>query len=168
MRIDQLAYRALNPVHARDPLSGEGARIEPKRFNPPGTAALYTSLDPLTALNELCEAGSPLEPTLVVSVRVTAEPVFDAAEGPVAARGYALRDLLADDWADRTDGRLPLSQAFARALIDEGFAGLRVRSSAPGAGEGSLNLVLWRWAGRGGARVDLVDTEGRIAALPKG
>ena len=36
-------YRSLNPVFAREPLSGEGARRHGGRFNPKGTPALYCS-----------------------------------------------------------------------------------------------------------------------------
>ena len=43
-------YRALNPVYAREPLSGRGAELYGGRFNAKGTPALYTSLDPATAL----------------------------------------------------------------------------------------------------------------------
>ena len=45
-------YRALNPVYARQPLSGRGARLYGGRFNPKGVPALYTAFDPATALRE--------------------------------------------------------------------------------------------------------------------
>ena len=34
-------YRALNPVYAREPLSGRGAELYGGRFNAKGVAALY-------------------------------------------------------------------------------------------------------------------------------
>ena len=47
-------YRALNPVHARQPLngrtSGRGAALHGGRFNPKGMAALYCSLSVTTAI----------------------------------------------------------------------------------------------------------------------
>ena len=51
-RYDGPLYRALNPVYARMPLSGRGAELYGGRFNPKGTAALYTALDPAGALRE--------------------------------------------------------------------------------------------------------------------
>ena len=42
MRFQGILYRALNPMRAREPLSGEGARLYGGRFNPRGTPALYT------------------------------------------------------------------------------------------------------------------------------
>ena len=50
-------YRALNPVYAREPLSGRGAELYGGRFNAKGTPALYTSLDPATALREANQVG---------------------------------------------------------------------------------------------------------------
>src|SRR5690606_4555103 len=45
-------YRALNPVYAREPLSGRGAELYGGRFNPKGMPALYASTSVLTALRE--------------------------------------------------------------------------------------------------------------------
>ncbi|KKN86259.1 hypothetical protein LCGC14_0271280 [marine sediment metagenome] len=56
-------YRALNPVYAREPLSGRGAELYGGRFNAKGVAALYTALDPAGALREsyCCDRGAPLK-----------------------------------------------------------------------------------------------------------
>ena len=51
-------YRALNPIYARDPLSGRGAERHGGRFNPKGMATLYTSLTVITAIREANQAGS--------------------------------------------------------------------------------------------------------------
>ena len=61
-----LLYRALNPIYARDPLSGRGAEIYGGRFNPKGTPALYASLSPVTALREANQVGA-LQPTTLVA-----------------------------------------------------------------------------------------------------
>ena len=52
MHYTGLLYRALNPVWARDPLSGAGAARYGGRFNRIGRPALYTAFDPATALRE--------------------------------------------------------------------------------------------------------------------
>ena len=69
-------YRALNPVYAREQLSGRGAEFHGGRFNPKGTPTLYTALDPATALREANQVGS-LQPTILVSYRASLGPIFD-------------------------------------------------------------------------------------------
>lgn len=70
-------FRALNPVYAREPLSARGAEGYGGRFNACGTPALYTTLDPATALREANQAGS-LQPSVLVSDRAGDGAVFDA------------------------------------------------------------------------------------------
>jgi RES domain-containing protein len=72
-------YRALNPVYARDPLSGRGAELYGGRFNAKGVAALYTALDPAGALRESNQAGS-LQPTILVSYQADTGPIFDTRD----------------------------------------------------------------------------------------
>jgi len=74
-----LLYRALNPVYARDPLSGRGAELYGGRFNPKGTPALYASLSPDAALREANQAGT-LQPTTLVAYAADIAPVFDVRE----------------------------------------------------------------------------------------
>ena len=51
-RYEGKLYRAINPIYAREPLSGRGAELYGGRFNPKGVAALYASLSIMTALRE--------------------------------------------------------------------------------------------------------------------
>lgn len=66
MRFQGELYRALNPIYAREPMSGRGAELYGGRFNRKGTPALYMSLSVMTALREANQAGS-LQPTMLVS-----------------------------------------------------------------------------------------------------
>ena len=153
-------YRALNPVWARDPLSGEGARRFGGRFNPRGTPALYTSTSIMTALREANQIGT-LQPTTLVSYEADIAPVFDAEDPAVLGAFEMTPELLAaDDWRARMtrDGIAP-PQDFARRLIAAGFAGMRVRSFARGTGPEDINLVLWDWDAE---RLVLNDREGRL------
>ena len=115
-------YRALNPVYAREPLSGRGAERYGGRFNPVGLPALYTALDPATALREAHQVGS-LQPTILVSYHADLGPVFDTGD----AEGLTRFGLSEDDLADpgwRTamlDGRRVATQEFASALIAAGY-----------------------------------------------
>lgn len=157
-------YRALNPVHARDPLSGRGAELYGGRFNARGVPALYASLSVMTALREVNQVGS-LQPTTLVSYDAAIEDVFDSrdAEG-LAALGMDADGLADPSWRDRMKvaGRSP-TQAFAQQLIDTGHHGLLVRSFAPGATPLDLNLVLWKWSGAAPHRLVLIDDEHRLA-----
>ena len=159
-----LVYRALNPVWARQPLSGEGARRFGGRFNAKGVPALYTSLDPLTAIREASQAGRPLQPTTLVSYRADVTPVLDGNESEtLAAFGLTPAELAADDWRLRMQGEgMAPTQGFAERVRAAGFAGLLVPSYARDAQAGDRNLVLWRWSGRRPARLVLNDEEGRL------
>lgn len=162
MRYRGLLYRALNPVWARQPLSGRGAARYGGRFNPKGHEALYTSLSPGTAIREANQAGM-LQPTTLVACRADIDSVLDTRDAAALTTHGMTPDLLADPaWRARMNRGEPVpTHDFTRVLIAEGFAGLLVRSFARGAGPDDLNLVLWHW-GRPGARLELIDDEGRL------
>lgn len=158
-----LLYRALNPIWAREPLSGEGARRFGGRFNPKGTPALYTALSIMTAIREANQIGT-LQPTTLVAYRADLEPIFDATDAK-ALRGYGVSpdELAAGDWRIRMreEGKAP-TQLLAECLIRDGYAGMQVRSFAKGATDADLNIVLWTWGGEPPAQLTLVDEEGRL------
>ena len=157
-------YRALNPVYAREPLSGRGAELYGGRFNPKGVPALYASLSVVTALREANQVGN-LQPTTLVSYDADIVSVFDGRdEAALAAEGMNAAGLANPAWRDgmRGGGEAP-TQVFARRLIASGHDGLLVKSFAPGAGVEDLNLVLWRWGDAGPSRLVLVDDENRLS-----
>jgi RES domain-containing protein len=163
MRYRGLLYRALNPVWAREPLSGEGARRHGGRFNPKGVPALYTSLSISTAIREANQIGT-LQPTTLVAYQSDLDPVFDATDaGGLRDYGFSLADLAADDWRIRMreEGKAP-TQMLAERLIADGHVGMQVRSFAKAATGADLNMVLWKWGGAPPARLTLVDDEGRL------
>ncbi len=163
MRYRGLLYRALNPVHARAPLSGEGARRHGGRVNPKGMPALYTSQSVLTAIREANQIGT-LQPTTLVAYEADIRPIFDGTDpAALAAQGLRPADLAADDWRARmlAEGKAP-TQKLAERLKAAGFAGMRARSFAKGATEADMNLVLWVWGPDAPAGLRLVDDEGRL------
>ena len=166
MRHQGVVYRALNPVWAGDPLSGEGARRHGGRFNPKGMAALYCTLDPVTAVREVSLIGQPLQPTILVSFAADVAPVFDGTDpAALAGQGVTSADLAADDWrVHMAAGREAPTQALARRLAAMGFAGMLAPSYARLAPLQARNLILWRWTPQS---LRLIDDEARLgAALP--
>ena len=158
-------YRALNPVYAREPLSGRGAELYGGRFNAKGTPALYTALDPTTALREANQVGS-LQPTILVSYAADLGPILDTRNADAVAQYGMTKGTLADPgWRARMlDGQTVPTQDFAASLITDGFAGLLIRSFAKGTSAVDYNIVLWRWTGEG-CRLDVVDDEGRLSRM---
>jgi len=157
-------YRALNPIYARQPLSGRGAELYGGRFNPKGTPALYASLTVMTALREANQAGS-FQSTTLVSYEAGIERVFDCRdEAALEAEGMDTAALADSAWRDqmKANGEAR-TQAFARRLIADGFHAMLVRSFAPGADERDLNLVLWTWGDAAPSRLTLIDDENRLA-----
>ena len=163
MHFQGLLYRALNPIRAREPLSGEGARLHGGRFNPKGVPALYTALSVMTAIREANQIGT-LQPTTLVSYEADITPVFDATDADALSNyGMTAADLAADDWRMRmrAEGKAP-TQILAERLIADGFAGLRVPSFAKGATGEYLNMVLWVWGSTLPAKLVLIDDERRL------
>lgn len=157
-------YRALNPIHAREPLSGQGAKLYGGRFNPKGVAALYTSISIMTALREANQVGD-LQPTTLVSYSADIEGIFDGTqEAALVAEGMDAVALADASWRDqmKASGEAR-TQIFARRLIAAGYNGLLVRSFAAGTSGDDLNLVLWNWSDRGPCRLTLIDDEGRLS-----
>lgn len=162
MRYAGPLYRAINPLYAREPLSGRGAALYGGRFNPRGVPALYCALAVMTALREANQAGA-LQPVTLVGYDADIEGIFDSRDADALLRyGLAPENLADPGWrvAMRKSGEAP-SQTFARRLIADGFSGLLVRSFAPGTGANDLNLVLWRW-GAPHYRLDVIDDENRL------
>lgn len=160
-------YRALTPIYAREPVSGEGARRYGGRFNPKGTPALYCSLTIMTAVREANQVGT-LQPTTLVAYEAEIDGIFDGAdEAALRAEGMDAAALSASTWRDEMRRMVEAkTQTFARTLIGKGYCALLVRSFAPGASDQDLNLVLWRWGGTPPARLTVIDDEGRLAAAP--
>ncbi len=163
LRYRGLVYRALNPVYAREPLSGRGAGLFGGRFNKKGRPALYLALTPMTAIREANQVGT-LQPTTLVAYRADIHLLFDTRDRS-GLSGYRLsgEDLADPAWRERMlrGGNVP-TQAFAEQLIADGFAGLLALSFARGSDASDLNLVLWRWNSGESDRLEPVDDEGRL------
>jgi RES domain-containing protein len=157
-------YRALNPIYAREPLSGRGAALYGGRFNPKGMIALYASLSVMTALREANQVGS-FQPTTLVSYDAEIDGVFDSRDEAMLRAEGLDPDMLADaTWRDqmKAEGEAR-TQALARRLIAKGYCAMLVRSFAPGSADTDFNLVLWQWGDAAPARLTLIDDENRLS-----
>lgn len=164
MHFKGLLYRALNPFYASEPLSGEGAKRFGGRFNLKGSAALYTSLSPQTAIRESNQVGS-LQPTMLVCYEASINKVFDTNNADLLkSYSYLAEQLSADDWREQmnTVGKSS-TQLFSQRLISEGYAGLLVRSFAAGTTAQDQNLVLWDWEKTGSNSLTVIDDERRLS-----
>ncbi|MEO0380510.1 MAG: RES domain-containing protein [Pseudomonadota bacterium] len=158
-------YRALNPVYARDPLSGRGAERYGGRFKPVKMAALNTALTPTTALREANQVGD-LQPTVLVAYKADLGPIFDTRSFDELARYDVTPITLGDPgWrAKMLAGKDVPTQTLATRLVKDGYIGLLVRSYARGMGALDLNLVLWRWSGPG-ASLRVIDDDSRLERM---
>ena len=157
-------YRALHPYHARQPLSGEGARRYGGRFNARGRPALYLALDFDTLRHEIARGGA-FQPSVVVEYAARITGLFDAGDAAQLALFRMTPDALADPgWQLRMQrGEAVPTQDLAEALIAAGHSGAVVPSFARGARAGARNIVLWHWGDGTAARLAPVDDEGRLS-----
>ena len=158
-------YRALNPGYAREPLSGRGAELYGGRFNAKGIPALYTAIDPTTALREANQVGS-LQPTILVSYIADLGPIFDTRDQDGLEQYGMTEAMLADSaWRMKMLDSLSVpTQDFAGSLIADGFAGLLIWSFAKGASASDFNIVLWNWTSEG-CVLTVVDDEDRLLRM---
>ena len=164
MNYQGMLYRALNPIYAREPLSGRGAELYGGRFNAKGTPALYTSLTIMTAVKEANQVGS-LQPTTLVSYEADIENVFDCRDqNALRAHGMDAEALADPTWRDEMKlSGVSRTQSFARQLSASGYCGLIVKSFAPAATIDDLNFVLWKWGSVAPCRLVLVDDDSRLS-----
>ncbi|WP_337269520.1 RES family NAD+ phosphorylase [Oryzifoliimicrobium ureilyticus] len=166
MRYQGKLYRALNPIYAREPLSGRGAELYGGRFNSKGVPAIYTSLNIMTALKEANQVGK-LQPTTLVCYDADLETVFDCRDnGALRVWGMDPGALADPSWRDqmRLSGEAK-TQTFARHLAADGHCGMLVKSFAPGATDDDLNLVLWTWGNSPPGHLKLIDDEDRLSSI---
>lgn len=163
-RFTGLVYRAHHPMWAYSPLSGEGAKKHGGRFNRPGTAALYTSLDITTAWME-AQQGFPFksQPMTLVAYRVDCGNIADLTDPQTLVMLNYTQEMLACAWEEMAwQKRQPPTWAMADQLQAQGFVGIKVRSFAPGCADNHHNLVLWRWAEDLSHTIQVIDDFDRL------
>ncbi len=158
------AYRAHHPKWAYQPLSGDGAKRHGGRFNPPGMATLYLSLDPTTLWMEAQQAFPfKPQPLTLVAYTVDCARIADLTDAKVRRAARCSASDLACPWEDMaSQGDQPPTWRFAESLYANGVDGIRVQSYAPGCGGQNQNLALWRWHSDGPCSIQAIDDLGRL------
>ena len=164
MRFEGRCFRGHDPAWSFSPLSGDGAAKTGGRFNRKGEPTLYLALDIVTAVNE-CMQGltQRLQPLTICEYDVDCDPIADLSDDAARKALGVQPDDLASAWLTyHRAGKDSPSWLVADKLKTEGYAGMLVRSFAPGARADDCNLVLWRWGPDLPTRVTVFDPNGRL------
>lgn len=144
------AYRSSSVAYANrdDLITGAGSKSAGGRWNPPGAfEAVYTSLDPHTALDEALahfrHYRLPIEsamPRVIVSLEVCLRHILDLTSGEIRRRiKVSERRLLGEPWRELRDRKKEaITQAIGRLAWEGEWEGLLVPSAARPRG---LNLI---------------------------
>ena len=135
-------FRAHTPQWASRPVSGEGAARKGGRFNRPGVASLYLSLDELTALREYQQTSLFLPPCTMCSYTVALRDLVDLRQ---LHRGDPWDDLW-HDW--REDWRLlkleqhiePPTWVLGDLVLARGHTGILFPSQVH---DGGVNVMVY-------------------------
>lgn len=152
-----------------DPLSGNGAKKHGGRFNRPGCAALYLSLDPTTAWME-AQQGFPFkpQPMTLVAYEIDCAKIADLNDERLLKSMNCSIQELGCAWEDQATQNLePPTWRLAEQLRALDVAGLLVRSFAFGCTSKNQNLVLWHWSESEPSDVRVIDDFGRLPKTPE-
>lgn len=152
-------FRVVQPCWAHNPLSGEGARRHGGRFNAPGTAAFYSSLDPHTAYAEYTQNLYD-RPGLLCAFDIEGAHVADLRDEAQLHAFDATPQSLEGRWAGLANAS---TQLLAARISAEGYDGAIYSSLQHLTGS---NLVLWAWNAPGLPHVALVDRLGEAIVNP--
>jgi RES domain-containing protein len=147
-----------------DPLSGKGAQQHGGRFNPPGCAALYLSLDPTTAWME-AQQGFPFkpQPMTLVAYEIDCVKIADLNDERLLTNLTTSTEELGCAWEDlSTQAIEPPTWRLAEQLRALEVTGILVRSFASGCTIKNQNLVLWEWSDSQPNSVRVIDDFGRL------
>ena len=151
------------PTWAHSPLSGAGAARAGGRWNRPGQAALYASIELFTAVSEYQQVID-VRPGTFLAFDVFAPAILDLRQPAMRqVVGISTADLLSE-WKviAYDEGGDPPTWRACDAAVTAGADGSLVPSART---PGGTNLVLWRW-NDGQVRVDVHDPNREMPPPP--
>lgn len=152
-------WRAFVPRWAFVPLSGEGAARFGGRWNPVGIPTIYAARELSTAWAEYNQ-GLVQHPALIAQLELQDAAFADLMGTSVLANLDVPAEIHHCEWRQALDsGKVPETHRLQARLKEDGFDGVIYPSFMS---PGGRCVALWNWNGKGAARLDVVDPDGRI------
>lgn len=157
-------YRAHHPMWSFEPLSGKGAAKHGGRFNKPGCAALYLSIDPITAWME-AQQSFPFkpQPMTLVAYEVNCAKIADLNDEQLLTNMGSSLEELGCAWEYLANQHIePPTWRLVERLRALEVAGILVRSFASACTSKNQNLILWDGSDSEPNAVRVIDDFGRL------
>lgn len=156
-------WRAFVPQWAHLPLSGEGAARFGGRWNPVGAPTIYAARELSTAWAEYNQ-GFVQHPALIAQLELSGARLADLTDEAVLAGLGASGAIHKCEWRDTLDRKeVPLTHKLRKRLLKDGWHGVVYPSFMS---PGGTCVALWRWNGKDGPRLDVIDPDYRLPKSP--
>jgi RES domain-containing protein len=152
-------WRAYVPRWAHLPLSGEGAARFGGRWNPVGIPAIYAACELSTAWAEYNQ-GFVQHPAVIARLELSDARLADLTSAEVLDKLGITADIHRCQWREMMDqGLQPDTHALRELLLTEKTDGVIYPSFMS---PGGTCVALWRWNGKHGPQLRVVDPEHRL------